>query len=99
MAKIMIVDDSTADLRFMNEILIRTPHSVSQISNPLEVEARVASEQPDLLLLDVVMPERNGYEVLRALKKPAMCDAAQTARLNEKLLWVLPAWHPSTSRR
>jgi twitching motility two-component system response regulator PilH len=69
MSKIMIVDDSAADLRFMGDLLSRTPHSVTPISNPLEVEARAASDVPDLILLDVVMPERNGYEVLRALKR------------------------------
>lgn len=69
MAKIMIVDDSPADLRFMNEILNLTPHSVTAVSNAQDVEGRAASERPDLILLDVVMPDRNGYEVLRGLKR------------------------------
>jgi len=33
------------------------------------LEERVTTEQPDVLLLDIVMPKRNGYELLRALKR------------------------------
>jgi twitching motility two-component system response regulator PilH len=69
MAKIMIVDDSPADLSFMNDILSRSAHTVTPVSNPVVVESLAASERPDLIFLDVVMPERNGYEVLRALKR------------------------------
>ena len=69
MAKIMIIDDSAADLRFMGNILSASVHTVVSVNDPLSAEVQAASERPDLILLDVVMPERNGYEVLRALKK------------------------------
>lgn len=69
MAKILIIDDSPADIRFMTEALKPTGHTVVSISDPLEAEAVVERERPDLALLDVVMPQRNGYETLRALKK------------------------------
>lgn len=69
MSKIMIIDDSAADLRFMGDILSASIHTVVLVNNSVGAETRAASERPDLILLDVVMPERNGYEVLRALKK------------------------------
>ncbi|GGJ69825.1 response regulator [Deinococcus aquiradiocola] len=69
MAKIMIVDDSPADLRFMSEILRQTPHTVTQVQGSADVEVRASADVPDLILLDVVMPDRNGYEVLRSLKR------------------------------
>ena len=69
MAKILIIDDSPADIRFMTEAIRPTGHTVISISNPLDAEATVERERPALALLDVVMPERNGYETLRALKK------------------------------
>lgn len=69
MAKILIIDDSPADIRFMTEALRATGHAVISISDSKQAEAMVEAERPDLALLDVVMPERNGYETLRALKK------------------------------
>lgn len=69
MAKILIIDDSPADIRFMTEALKGTGHTVVSIDNSMSAEAAVEAERPDLALLDVVMPQRNGYETLRALKK------------------------------
>lgn len=69
MAKILIIDDSPADIRFMTEALRPTGHTVVSITDSSKAEATMESERPDLTLLDVVMPERNGYETLRALKK------------------------------
>lgn len=69
MAKILIIDDSPADIRFMAEVLKTTDHTVISLSDPAQAESMVAAERPDLTLLDIVMPERNGYETLRALKK------------------------------
>lgn len=69
MARIVIIDDSSADLKFMETALKGGQHSVSSVQDPNLAEDRVASERPDLVMLDVVMPEKNGYEVLRALKR------------------------------
>lgn len=69
MAKILIVDDSPADMRFTTQALKNSGHQIVSTNDPAAVEAMVAAENPDLILLDVVMPERNGYEVLRGLKK------------------------------
>ena len=69
MAKILLVDDSPADIRFMTEVLKGQGHTVASISDPAAVEHSIATEQPDLVLLDVVMPGRNGYEVLRGIKR------------------------------
>ncbi len=69
MAKILIIDDSPADIRFMTEALKTSGHTVLSVDNSLSAEAVVEAERPDLTLLDVVMPQRNGYETMRALKK------------------------------
>ena len=69
MAKILLIDDSPADLRFMSEALKPTGHTVVSVSDPLLAEETVERERPDLAMLDGVMPQRNGYETLRALKK------------------------------
>jgi CheY-like chemotaxis protein len=69
MAKVMVVDDAQSDLRLMEAILQSAGHQVVAYADGLQLEERLAAERPDVLLLDIVMPVRNGYEILRALKK------------------------------
>ncbi|MFN3266167.1 MAG: response regulator transcription factor [Deinococcales bacterium] len=69
MAKIVAVDDSMADLKFAESILLGAGHRVALCINGEGVEALIAQEQPDVILLDVVMPQRNGYEILRKLRR------------------------------
>lgn len=84
MAKILIVDDSPADLRFLEDAIRQTGHSVISVSNALDVETAVERDQPDLALLDIVMPERNGYETLRALKKLPAAGALKVVFVSSK---------------
>ena len=69
MAKILLIDDSPADIRFMTEVLKGLGHTVASISDPKQAESAIEAEKPEMILLDVVMPERNGYETLRGIKR------------------------------
>ncbi len=69
MAKVMVVDDAYSDLKLMESILQSAGHQVVSYADGAQLEERLLTEQPDVLLLDIVMPNRNGYEILRALKK------------------------------
>lgn len=69
MGKVMVVDDAVSELKLMESILRSAGHQVSCYDGGELLEQRVAEEQPDLLLLDIVMPNRNGYELLRCLRK------------------------------
>ncbi|RIH86935.1 response regulator [Calidithermus roseus] len=68
MAKLIAVDDSLSDLKLIESILA-TDHKVVLVQGAENVESRIEAEKPDLVLLDVVMPGRNGYEVLRGLRR------------------------------
>ena len=69
MSKVMIVDDAQADLRLMQSILTTAGHEVVAYADGDQLEDKLATERPDVLLLDVVMPKRNGYELLRRVRK------------------------------
>jgi CheY-like chemotaxis protein len=69
MAKIIAVDDSMADLKLAESILTNAAHQVLICLNGEGVEALIVQEQPNLILLDVVMPQRNGYEILRKIRR------------------------------
>jgi twitching motility two-component system response regulator PilH len=66
--KILIVDDSQAELHLMQTMLQQGGfHSVG-ISDPTKIEEAIEEERPNVILLDVVMPRRNGFQVCRDLK-------------------------------
>ncbi len=69
MSKVMVVDDAQADLVMMESILRTAGHYVVVYNDGDRLEDHLATELPDVLLLDVVMPKRNGYELLRRVKK------------------------------
>jgi twitching motility two-component system response regulator PilH len=69
MAKVMVVDDAYSDLKLMESILRGAGHQVIALGDGDGVEDSISAERPDVLLLDIVMPRRNGYDVLRALKR------------------------------
>jgi twitching motility two-component system response regulator PilH len=66
--KILIVDDSTAMVRLIQSVLEKEGYRAIGISDPSQIEQTIDSEAPSLILLDVVMPERNGFQVCRSLK-------------------------------
>ena len=69
MGKVMVVDDAYSELQMMETILKSAGHQVITYLDGEALEEKMAAERPDLLLLDIVMPKRNGYEILRTLKK------------------------------
>lgn len=72
MKKILIVDDSTAMVQLIQSVLEKEGYQAIGISDPSQIEQTIDSEGPSLILLDVVMPERNGFQVCRALKNSQM---------------------------
>jgi twitching motility two-component system response regulator PilH len=66
--KVLIVDDSPAQVKLIHGLLEREGYSPIDLNDPRRVEETIVSERPTLILLDVVMPERNGFQVCRELK-------------------------------
>ena len=71
MSRILVVDDSDAVLDFVSQTLTAARHDVSMCSSAVGLEDRLRSSKPDLLILDIVLPDRDGFQALRALRKDA----------------------------
>ncbi len=69
MAKILVADDSKTELAFLLEILKNTGHTVVAVVDGLQAEEKARSEPFDLIILDVIMPNKNGFQVCRSLKR------------------------------
>ncbi|WP_048125292.1 response regulator [Methanosarcina lacustris] len=67
--KILIVDDMKENVELMEAYLAVEPYEVVSASGGKEALQKVKNENPDIILLDVMMPELNGYEVCKILKE------------------------------
>jgi adenylate cyclase len=68
-AKILVVDDTPRNVKLLADILTVKGYNVVTAASGREALAQVEAEQPDLVLLDVVMPEMSGYEVCRKIRE------------------------------
>jgi diguanylate cyclase (GGDEF)-like protein len=65
---ILIIDDTPENLRLLSTLLIRHGYAVRKAINGRIALMAVQTVQPDLILLDIMMPDINGYEVCKHLK-------------------------------
>jgi CheY-like chemotaxis protein len=69
MARVLIVDDSAVERTIIAKALTPLGHSIVEAVDGEDGEAKATSIKPDLIVLDVIMPKKNGFEVARSLKK------------------------------
>ena len=67
--KILIVDDDVDTLRLVGLMLQRQGYQISAATNGEQGLAKAFEEKPDVILLDIMMPDMDGYEVTRRLRK------------------------------
>ena len=67
--RILVVDDENRNLHLMEAMLISLGYEVILARDGLEALSRVREIPPDVILLDVMMPEMDGFEVVRQLKE------------------------------
>lgn len=66
--KILLVDDSATVLMMERMILASERFQIVTAANGEEAQQRAKSEQPDLILMDIVMPKLNGLQACQAIK-------------------------------
>jgi twitching motility two-component system response regulator PilH len=71
MKKILICDDSIAEVKLMQSVLEKAGYWPVVTHDATQIEQMIDAQRPSLILLDVVMPQRNGFQVCRDLKNNA----------------------------
>ncbi|MGH7783595.1 MAG: response regulator, partial [Candidatus Binatia bacterium] len=69
LAKILVVDDTPRNVKLLADVLNVKGYAVVTAASGREALAQVEAERPDLILLDIVMPEMSGYEVCRKIRE------------------------------
>ncbi len=67
--KVLVVDDSKTELMFMTDLLQKNGMSVRTAEGADEAMRKLAEERPDLILMDVVMPGQNGFQLTRSINR------------------------------
>ena len=67
--KILLVDDSKTELHYLSDLLGKRGYTVRTAENGEEAMRRLGEETPDLILMDVVMPGQNGFQLTRTITR------------------------------
>jgi len=81
MKKVLIVDDNPAVLEVVSELISANGLEPLMASGGMEALQRAEREEPDLILLDINMPDLDGWSVLRSLKEKGITDRVQVMML------------------
>lgn len=68
---VLIVDDSKTEQMFMSSIMQKNGMTVSLADNGDAALAELERQKPDLILMDVIMPGKNGFQLTRQISKDA----------------------------
>lgn len=94
MSTVLVVEDSYTQRQMISELLRRSGLHVIAVSDGVEALKQVQGHCPDLVVLDIILPRMNGYEVCRRLKshkkaqKPAIVMCSRKSERFD-LYWAL----------
>ncbi len=92
MANILIIDDSPTDVKIFSGALERAGHKVSAAATAEAGIAAAQKEQPDLVLMDVIMPGMNGFQATRSLTKDPSTSAIPVVIVTTKNMETDRMW-------
>src|ERR1700755_2336342 len=67
--KILLVDDSKTELHHLSDLLGKRGYAVRTAENGEDAMKKLGEDKPDLILMDVVMPGQNGFQLTRAITR------------------------------
>ena len=92
MAKILIIDDSPTDVHVYGAILKKSGFEVESAPNAEDGIAMAKSGQPDLILMDVIMPGMNGFQATRSLSKDPVTESIPVIIVSTKNMETDRVW-------
>ncbi len=92
MAHILIVDDSPTEVMMLSDIVRKGGHRVSTASNAAEGITLARDQRPDLILMDIVMPEMNGFQATRSLSRDPLTAEIPVIIVTNKTMETDRAW-------
>ena len=82
--RILVVDDSPFILELVKDILVREGYEVDRAMNGHEAMQAIGEDPPDLVLLDIIMPEMSGYQVCRLIRSDERLKALPVVMMTAK---------------
>jgi twitching motility two-component system response regulator PilH len=82
--KILLVDDSKTELHHLSDVLGKRGYKVRTAENGDEAMRRLSEDKPDLILMDVVMPGQNGFQLTRAITRDPRWSAVPVIMCTSK---------------
>ncbi|MFC2163156.1 response regulator transcription factor [Candidatus Altiarchaeota archaeon] len=83
-AKIMIVDNEPFTLKIVSKMLEKEGYAVSTALNGVECLEKLEHEKPDILLMDIMMPEMSGWEVVKRVRDDPKLNGITILMLSAK---------------
>lgn len=83
-ASVLIADDDASISRALRFLMQREGHDVRTAADGEQALAAIESERPDVVLLDLMMPKGNGYEICRTLRADRRYDGIRIVMLTAK---------------
>ena len=90
--KILVVDDSKTELMVLSDLLGKNGYTVRTAENADEAFRRLGEEKPDLILMDVVMPGQNGFQLTRAITRDPQYSSIPIVMCTSKNLETDRVW-------
>ncbi|MEN1926020.1 response regulator [Luteimonas qiangzhengi] len=92
MARILLIEDSPTDTAVLTQLLERNSHQVLVSSSAEDGIVLCKREQPDLVIMDIVLPGMNGFQATRALSRDTETDHIPVVIVSTKGMETDRAW-------
>jgi twitching motility two-component system response regulator PilH len=90
--KILLVDDSKTELHYLSDLLTKRGFAVRTAENGDEALRRLDEDKPDLILMDVVMPGQNGFQLTRKITRDPRFSGVPVIMCTSKGLETDKVW-------
>ncbi len=90
--KVLLVDDSATDLKKLEQIVSGAGYAVITASSGKEALERAQHDQPDAVLLDIIMDDMNGFQVCRAISNGESTRNIPVVLVSSKREKIDQAW-------